>query len=68
MSCLCGAGAGFGQELPPARMEALIRAAGRTPRQRTTLYGTPAPERTWQSLHASPLQPLQALRREVGAR
>lgn len=49
-------------------MEALIRAAGRPPRQRTTLYGTPAPERTWQSLHASPLQPLQPMRREVSAR
>src|SRR5213078_185610 len=35
------AGAGFGQEMPPERMEAMIRAAGRIPRQRTTLYGTP---------------------------
>lgn len=35
------AGASHGQELPPERMEALIRAAGRTPRQRSTLYGEP---------------------------
>jgi FO synthase len=32
------AGAGHGQELAPQRMERLIRDAGRTPRQRTTLY------------------------------
>src|SRR5262249_11741974 len=35
------AGAGFGQEMPPERMEALIRSAGRIPRQRTTIYGEP---------------------------
>ena len=39
------AGAGCGQEMPPERMEALIRAAGRVPRQRTTLYGMRRPER-----------------------
>lgn len=32
------AGASHGQEFEPARMEALIRAAGRVPVQRTTLY------------------------------
>ncbi|NJM35110.1 MAG: 5-amino-6-(D-ribitylamino)uracil--L-tyrosine 4-hydroxyphenyl transferase CofH [Rhodomicrobium sp.] len=32
------AGAGFGQEFTAAEMEALIRRAGRTPQQRTTLY------------------------------
>src|SRR5581483_7281166 len=31
------AGASFGQEMTPEQLEALIRAAGRTPRQRTTL-------------------------------
>ena len=36
------AGAEFGQELAPEQMEALIRAAGRVPRQRTTLYGRAA--------------------------
>jgi FO synthase len=33
------AGASFGQEMPPEAMEELIRSLGRTPRQRTTLYG-----------------------------
>ena len=32
------AGASHGQELPPSEMEALIRSAGRVPRQRTTKY------------------------------
>ena len=32
------AGAAHGQELDAAAMQALIRAAGREPRQRTTLY------------------------------
>ena len=36
------AGAGFGQEMPPERLESIIRTAGRTPRQRTTRY-TDAP-------------------------
>ncbi|HXG76196.1 MAG TPA: 5-amino-6-(D-ribitylamino)uracil--L-tyrosine 4-hydroxyphenyl transferase CofH, partial [Gaiellaceae bacterium] len=39
------AGALHGQEMPPERMEALIRSAGRVPRQRTTLYGEPPTER-----------------------
>lgn len=33
------AGAAHGQELCPTRMRAIIEAAGRQPRQRTTLYG-----------------------------
>ena len=32
------AGAGFGQEMPPERLESIIREAGRSPRQRTTRY------------------------------
>jgi FO synthase len=36
-------------------MEAMIRAAGRTPRQRTTLYGEPDPERVAASFDAAPL-------------
>jgi FO synthase len=32
------AGAGHGQELPPADIERMLRAAGRSPYQRTTLY------------------------------
>ena len=49
------AGAEFGQELPPETMEKLIRSAGRIPRQRTTLYGTPPAERVVASLDAPPL-------------
>jgi FO synthase len=49
------AGASHGQEMPPERMEEAIRALGRTPRQRTTLYGTPEPERTRLSFGAPPL-------------
>ncbi|MCX7143268.1 MAG: 5-amino-6-(D-ribitylamino)uracil--L-tyrosine 4-hydroxyphenyl transferase CofH [Proteobacteria bacterium] len=33
------AGASHGQEMTPARMEELIRSIGRSPRERTTLYG-----------------------------
>jgi FO synthase len=35
------AGASHGQEMLPSELEAMIRAAGRTPRRRTTLYGVP---------------------------
>jgi FO synthase len=49
------AGASHGQEMPPESMEELIRALGRTPRQRTTLYGEPDPERTRLSFGAPPL-------------
>jgi FO synthase len=49
------AGASHGQELSPEAMEALIRSAGRVPRQRTTLYGVPDPERTAASFGAAPL-------------
>jgi FO synthase len=49
------AGASHGQELPPEAMEATIRAVGRTPRQRTTLYGEPPAERRRASFGAQPL-------------
>jgi FO synthase len=49
------AGAGFGQELPPEAMEALIKAAGRAPRQRTTLYGAPPATQVARSFGAAPL-------------
>ena len=49
------AGASHGQEMPPERMEEMIRAAGRVPRQRTTLYGEPDPERVAASFGAPPL-------------
>ncbi len=49
------AGAEHGQELPPERMEELIRTCGRLPRQRTTLYGDPDPEQVLRSFGAPPL-------------
>jgi FO synthase len=49
------AGASFGQEMPPEAMEALIRSLGRTPRQRTTLYGDAPAERRAASVGAAPL-------------
>ena len=51
------AGAAFGQEMPPEAMEALIASAGRTPYQRTTLYGEAPAERRSTSLDAPPLAP-----------
>ena len=38
------AGAIHGQEMRPERLESIIRGAGREPRMRTTLYGTPVLE------------------------
>jgi FO synthase len=49
------AGAAHGQEFPPAELEALIRAAGREPWQRNTLYGEVDAERRAASLAAAPL-------------
>jgi len=49
------AGSEHGQEMPPERMEALIRSAGRVPRQRTTLYGDPDPAQVRRSFGAAPL-------------
>ena len=53
------AGAAFGQELSPERMDALVENIGRHPVQRTTLYGTPPVERITQSYAATPLESLQ---------
>lgn len=39
------AGASHGSEMAPERMERIVRAAGRVPRQRTTLYADAAMER-----------------------
>ena len=52
------AGAGFGEELPAAQMEALIVGAGRTPRQRTTAYGTPPDQQVARSFEAADLRPI----------
>jgi FO synthase len=49
------AGADHGQELSPERMEAAIRAIGRVPRQRTTLYGRVSADRVGRSFRAAPL-------------
>jgi FO synthase len=61
------AGADHGQELAPEAMETAIRAIGRTPRQRTTLYGDAPAERIAASLGATPLsEPLNPPASEAG--
>jgi FO synthase len=63
------AGAAHGQEMPPERMEEAIRAIGRAPRQRTTLYGTPPADRTQRSYGAPPLvEPLNPSVNDAGLR
>ena len=52
------AGAGFGEELSPERMEALIRGAGRIPRQRSTAYGEPSARQVTRSFDAADLRPI----------
>jgi FO synthase len=52
------AGTQHGQELPPQRMEAVISAARRVPRQRTTLYRAVEPDRQRLSFLAPALQPV----------
>jgi FO synthase len=53
------AGASHGQEMRPVQLEALIRGLGRAPRQRTTLYGTPPPERRAAALSAGPIAAIE---------
>ena len=52
------AGASHGQETDPLRMEAMIEACGREPRQRTTLYGAVGDERRRAGRAASELIPV----------
>ncbi|MGI8927618.1 MAG: 5-amino-6-(D-ribitylamino)uracil--L-tyrosine 4-hydroxyphenyl transferase CofH [Tepidiformaceae bacterium] len=52
------AGTEHGQELPPARMEEIVRSIGRVPRQRTTTYGTPPPAQVARSFVAAELEPV----------
>jgi FO synthase len=52
------AGTEHGQEFPPEAMEGLIRSIGRVPEQRSTLYGSVAPERRAASLSAAALAPV----------
>ena len=49
------AGASHGQETSPQRMRSLIESAGRTPKQRTTVYGDVDPERIQAGLAAGEL-------------
>ena len=49
------AGSEHGQELAPEAMETLIRASGRVPRQRTTLYADAPADRQARSFGAAPL-------------
>jgi FO synthase len=61
------AGAAHGQEMPPERLEAAIRALGRTPRQRTTFYDDAPEERRLVSYGAGPLaEPLNPPVSEAG--
>ncbi|HEX4930040.1 MAG TPA: 5-amino-6-(D-ribitylamino)uracil--L-tyrosine 4-hydroxyphenyl transferase CofH, partial [Gaiellaceae bacterium] len=61
------AGSEHGQEMPPETMEALIRANGRVPRQRTTLYADAPADRRAASFAAAPLaEPLNPPVREAG--
>ena len=61
------AGSEWGQELPPEQMEALIRSAGRVPRQRTTTYGTPPEGQVRRSFGAPPLaEPVNPPVRDAG--
>ena len=63
------AGSEWGQELPPEAMEALIRSAGRVPRQRTTTYGVPPEEQVRRSFGAAPLaEPFNPPVRDAGLR
>ena len=63
------AGAEFGQELRPEAMESLIRASGRAPSQRTTLYGEAPEDRRAASFGAAPLaEPINPRVSESGLR
>lgn len=52
------AGSEHGQEWTPATMEGVIRAAGRVPQQRSTLYRNPPARQVEQSYMAADLLPL----------
>ncbi|MFL0671449.1 MAG: 5-amino-6-(D-ribitylamino)uracil--L-tyrosine 4-hydroxyphenyl transferase CofH [Erythrobacter sp.] len=49
------AGAAHGEEMGPQEMEQAIRALGRTPRQRTTLYADAPPSQQMRAFAAAPL-------------
>jgi FO synthase len=54
------AGAMHGQELCAADLERLIRQRGRTPKQRSTLYGSVPAERQSKAIGSSTLNPVSA--------
>ena len=61
------AGSEWGQEMPPEAMEKLIRASGRVPRQRTTVYGKAPDERVRASFGAPALaEPSNPTIRDAG--
>ena len=61
------AGSEHGQEMTPEQLESLIRANGRRPRQRTTLYGDAPAERRAASFGAPPcLDPVNPPVRDAG--
>jgi FO synthase len=61
------AGSEHGQEMTPEQMEELIRANGRTPRQRTTLYDDAPDERRAASFGAPPcVEPVNPPVRDAG--
>jgi FO synthase len=63
------AGAAHGQEAPPEVLEATIRALGRTPRQRSTLYVEPPAEQVARSFGAPPLaEPVNPSVNDAGLR
>jgi FO synthase len=63
------AGAAHGQEAPPEVLEATIRALGRAPRQRSTLYGDPPAEQVARSFGAPPLaEPVNPSVNDAGLR
>jgi FO synthase len=61
------AGTQHGQETSPEAMERMIRAAGREPQQRTTLYGAPAPEQRARSYAAPAVEPVRFTRTPTAA-
>jgi FO synthase len=61
------AGASHGQEMPPERLEAFVHSIGRTPRQRSTLYGEPPAGQVERSFGAPVLsEPVNPPAREAG--
>ena len=66
------AGASHGQELPPEKMDAVIRSLGREPGQRSTLYGPVNEAQRARSYNAPPLAdvvntPVRKARKRDGA-